>query len=583
MLPIQALLVEHIDLWTAASSNKTSKRGRISADEKNIYGVSKLRELILQLAASGRLVSQEPSDIAVEEVLRREGHKEQLKRNENHSDECVSFNADMPYALPSNWKWVYLPDLANYGVGKTPSTKVSEYWCESGDNGFNWVSIGDLTDEGVVNSTAKKISHKASVNVFKSPPIPEGTLLMSFKLTLGKVSILDMPAYHNEAIISIFPKSFVLKEYLFRVLPSRARAGNSKSAIKGDTLNSKSLAKLLIPLPPLNEQLRIISKINELMLLCDSLESKNISATSENEKLAEELLAALVRSRNDSQFFATWENIFNCFDLIFTTQSSIDRLKHALIQLGLMGRLTSRNINDLPASELLKKLSYEKNKLISEGLLKKDKAVPEISEAEKMFPIPLGWEWARLQAVIDVRDGTHDSPRDSIDSDSYPLITSKDFSGGEINFSGAKRISAADHREIAKRSFVEKSDILFSMIGGNIGNQVMVNTDQPFSIKNVALFKYYNKELTNPLYIKKYTEFLAERLQDLAIGGAQPFVSLGQLRSLAIPLPPLQEQQRIVDCLDQLFVICEKIKERLVLANQLQRKISDVLVGQALA
>jgi len=182
-----------------------------------------------------------------------------------------------------------------------------------------------------------------------------------------------------------------------------------------------------------------------------------------------------------------------------------------------------------------------------------------------------------------VRDGTHDSPRESMDANSVPLVTSKDFSGGEILFAGAKRISAADHEEISKRSFVEKFDILFSMIGGNIGNQVMVSTDQPFSIKNVALFKYYSKELTNPFFIKKYSEYLASKLQDSAVGGAQPFVSLGQLRALVIALPPKQEQQKIVEKLDELLFLCDKLEKHLEESNRLEKKIADVLVEQALA
>ena len=181
-----------------------------------------------------------------------------------------------------------------------------------------------------------------------------------------------------------------------------------------------------------------------------------------------------------------------------------------------------------------------------------------------------------------MRDGTHDSPKESVDSNSYPLITSKDFNNGEINFSGAKRISAEDHAEISKRSFVEKYDILFSMIGGNIGNQVMVYTNEQFSIKNVALFKYYDKELTYPPFIKKYAEYLADTLQDSAVGGAQPFVSLGQLRSLVMALPPKQEQRRIVEKLDELLTICEKLREKLIESNRLRQELADALVNDAL-
>ena len=151
----------------------------------------------------------------------------------------------------------------------------------------------------------------------------------------------------------------------------------------------------------------------------------------------------------------------------------------------------------------MKKIATEKKKLIKEGKIKKQEVLPEVGEDEKPFKLPKGWDWIRLNNAIDVRDGTHDTPKEASGENSYPLITSKNFENGNIKFDEAKRISAEDHFEISKRSNVERYDILFSMIGGNLGNQVMVNDDRPFSIKNVALFKYYKKEYTSPFFVKK--------------------------------------------------------------------------------
>ena len=224
-----------------------------------------------------------------------------------------------------------------------------------------------------------------------------------------------------------------------------------------------------------------------------------------------------------------------------------------------------------------------KNRLIENGVLKKDKAQPSISDAEKAFSLPIGWEWVRLQSAIDVRDGTHDSPKPAVGANTYPLVTSKDFYKGRINFEGAKRISEADYIEIAKRSCVERLDILFSMIGGNIGNQVIVDTDAKFGIKNVALFKYYDKELTFPFFVKLITENLAIGLQKVAIGGAQPFVGLGILRKLVIALPPIAEQHRIVAKVDQLMALCDQLKTRLAQARQLNEQLASALVELAVA
>jgi type I restriction enzyme, S subunit len=116
------------------------------------------------------------------------------------------------------------------------------------------------------------------------------------------------------------------------------------------------------------------------------------------------------------------------------------------------------------------------------------------------------------------------------------------------------------------------------MIGGNIGNQVMVLDEVEFSIKNVALLKYYNNELTLPYFIKKYTEHISFELQESAIGGAQPFVSLGFLRNLIIGLPPNEEQKRIVKKVDELFAICELLKERISKSEEIKNTLSNSII-----
>lgn len=149
-------------------------------------------------------------------------------------------------------------------IGKTPARGEQTYWI----NGkYNWVSISDMVDGGTIYTTKEKVSDLAVKEVFSATISKKGSLLMSFKLSIGKTSILDIDAYHNEAIITIRPvidKEYAMRNYLFKVLPLIANLGDSKDAIKGRTLNSKSLANLLIPLPPLQEQQRIIERINLL-------------------------------------------------------------------------------------------------------------------------------------------------------------------------------------------------------------------------------------------------------------------------------------------------------------------------------
>lgn len=256
----------------------------------------------------------------------------------------------------------------------------------------------------------------------------------------------------------------------------------------------------------------------------------------------------------------------------------IKKLRELILELAVRGKLVPQDPNDVPASVLLERIAAKKAQLIKDKKIKKPKALPEISEDEKPFELPQGWEWCRLQDSIDVRDGTHDSPKDANGDETYPLVTSKDFKDGSINFESARKISAEDHFEISKRSHVEVDDILFSMIGGNIGNQVIVKDIREFSIKNVALFKYYDKKITAPYYFKIYTENLASVLQESAKGGAQPFISLGALRKLVLALPPIEEQYRVVAKVDELMGLCDALEAQTESSITAHQTLVEVLL-----
>ncbi|RBP42856.1 restriction endonuclease subunit S [Garciella nitratireducens] len=232
------------------------------------------------------------------------------------------------------------------------------------------------------------------------------------------------------------------------------------------------------------------------------------------------------------------------------------RLKDKILQLAIQGKLVEQDKNDEPASELLQRIKEERDKLVREGKIRKPKKLPPIEEDEKPFEIPEGWEWVRFQEVLDVRDGTHDTPK-YMDT-GIPLITSKNLVNGEINFNDIKFISIEDHKKISERSNVENEDILFAMIG-SIGNPVIVNENLEFSIKNVALFKYYKKGLIIPKYLYYYLFFAQEEMKKQSSGGVQSFVSLTFLRNYIFPLPPLAEQKRIVEKVDELFALIDEL------------------------
>ena len=223
-------------------------------------------------------------------------------------------------------------------------------------------------------------------------------------------------------------------------------------------------------------------------------------------------------------------------------------LKNSILQRAIEGKLVPQRAEEGTARDLLAEIRAEKEKLIKEKKIKKTKPLPEISDDEKPFEIPESWEWVRLSDVIDVRDGTHNTP--PYYKTGVPLVTSKNLSNGQLDFSDVKYISEDNAMEINKRSKVEKGDILFAMIG-SIGNPVLVTEDRAFCIKNVALFKNFSTKI-NMKYIFWLLVFLQNEMKTIVSGGVQSFISLKVFRNYIIPLPPIAEQHRIVARIEEL-------------------------------
>ena len=249
----------------------------------------KLKKSILQEAIQGRLVPQITEEGTAQELLEqikleklqliKEGKLKKSalvdsviykgddnKYYEQVGNENIDITEEIPFDLPENWTWVRFGQYVRMSIGKTPPRGETKYWA----NGkYPWVSISDMSDYGLVTTTKESVSEYAKSLFGEISPV--GTLIMSFKLTVGRSSLLNTSAYHNEAIISIYPfvdKNYQARNFLFHILPIISNLGDTKDAIKGKTLNSKSLNNLLLPLPPLNEQGRIVAMIE---LLFDKL------------------------------------------------------------------------------------------------------------------------------------------------------------------------------------------------------------------------------------------------------------------------------------------------------------------------
>ncbi|MBU3811129.1 MAG: restriction endonuclease subunit S, partial [Candidatus Niameybacter stercoravium] len=350
-----------------------------------------LKNSILQWAIQGKLVEQRAEEGTAKELIEQiKAEKEQLIKDKNIKKEKPLpeiAEDEIPFDIPESWEWVKFGEVVYFTMGKTPPRGELEYWGED----YPWVSIADLIEDGHIHTTKESISKKGFEEKFKGIISPRGTLLMSFKLTVGKVSILDIDAVHNEAIISIYPYKNVnniFRDYLFKMLPYLSTFGSSKKAIMGYTLNSTSLNNLLIPIPPLEEQKRIVAKIEELMPYVEQYDKAYTNLEVFNKKFPEDM-------------------------------------QKSILQYAIQGKLVEQRAEEGTAEELYQQIQEEKARLIKEGKIKKEKLLPDITEDEILFDIPESWKWVRIGNLAWYLDAGK-SPnciKENVKNDEWGVIT----------------------------------------------------------------------------------------------------------------------------------------------------------------
>ena len=506
-----------------------------------------LKNSILQMAVQGKLVPQDPNDEPASVLLERIGkEKEQLikegkiKKEKNPSyifrgadnlpyekvgkNEPVCIADEVPFEIPESWEWVRLGNIFQHNTGKAlnASNRTGSLLPYITTSNLYWdrFELGNLREMYFSENEIEKCT------------ATKGDLLVCEGGDIGRAAIwmFDEDIRIQNHIHKLRSYTEVCTEffyYLFYLYKHAGWIGGKGIGIQG--LSANALHALLFPLPPLSEQKRIVSKIKE------------------SEPLMEK--------------YADVEKYLDKLNTEFP-----DQLRKSILQEAVQGKLVPQDPTDEPVSVLLERIRAEKQHLVKEGKIKKDKHESVIfrrdnSHYEKRgseevciddeipFEIPENWCWARMGSYLDVRDGTHDTPKYVLEG--IPLVTSKNLCNGKIDFSTAKFISREDHLAISLRSKVDAGDIMYAMIG-SIGNPVLYNGNAEFSIKNMALFK----KIANGLdmeYVYWFLYLSQDTMKKFASGGVQSFVSLGYLRNYWIPVPPIQEQHRIVTAIKQIL------------------------------
>jgi type I restriction enzyme S subunit len=393
----------------------------------------------------------------------------------------------------------------------------------------------------------------------------------ALNLSLSKACCVTDVAYY------CIPPRFIDLTFSFKLLHTLGLDLLGKGIKPG--LNRNEAYELITAIPPLAEQHRIVAKVDELMALCDQLENQHNNATEAHDKLVTHLLGTLTQSQNAEDFNTHWQRISEHFDTLFTTEASIDALKQTLLQLAVMGKLVPQDPNDEPASELLKRIQAEKAKLIAEGKIKKDKPLSVITDEEKPFDLPVGWEWVRLAAIGFSSTGrTPSTQNSSLYNGPIPFIGPGQITLACELLPTDKWISEAGRKET---TIAKTGDILMVCIGGSIGKSAIADKEMGFNQQINCISPLYIE--SKFVHISMMANSFQSKLLEFATGSATPIINKSKWEELLVPVPPLIEQHRIVIKVDELMAICGQLKFRLTEANLLQQKLADVMVEQAIS
>lgn len=583
MTLIESLITDHLDLWSSAVRPKSSA-GRGSNSKLELTGIKKLRELILELAVRGKLVPQDPSDepasvllerIAAEKArLVKEGKIKKSKPLPEITDE------EMPFELPDSWCWARLQDIADYNGRPNidPSNIKSDAWL------LDLEDIEKDTSRLIYRASYAERESKSNKSIFKCGDV----LYSKLRPYLNKVIVADIDGICTTEIVPITPTDAVGSEYLKCLLKSPAFLNYVNSlmyGVKMPRLGTEDAIKSVHPLPPLEEQHRIVAKVDELMSLCDQLEQKSEASLAAHQTLVETLLATLTESADSGELAQNWARLAQYFDSLFTTQSSIDALKQTILQLAVMGKLVPQDPNDEPASVLLERIAAEKARLIKEGKIKKEKPLPTISEEEKPFALPDGWEWCRLADIVVISGGKRVTNGYKLLTESTPYIYIRvsDMRDGSIDDSDLRYIDEVMRKKISKY-VISKDDIYMTIVGATIGKCGLV----PDKFDNMNLTENAARLVPSKLLSKSFlhkcleSEFCQRQFVDNTKQVGVQKMALNKLASTIIPLPPQKEALSIENMITRLNSICDQLSARLQASQTTQLHLAEALVEGAL-
>lgn len=542
-------------------------------------GVARLRELILTLAVQGKLVPQDPADEPASVLLKKiRAEKDRLitegkiKRDKPSAEVA---DEEKPIELPQGWEWVRLGDVQIFTNGYAfKSVQFS-------DAGVGVVRIGnvhqgEITEAGMVylpDTLAAEIDDQFFINPGDLVITMTGDVKLGFNRT-SKQFLL------NQRVGKIRPL-LVSADYLVFCLT--LVADQKIADASGSVIPNVSTGEINVTpfaLPPLAEQFRIATRVEELMRLCDGLEAKGQLEARQHAQLVSTLLGRLTGSGTPEEFADNWGRVAQHFDLLLDRHEAIDALEQTLLKLAVRGLLVPQDVNDEPASTLLARIRTEKDRLIAEGKIKREKLWPPITDDEKPFELPVGWEWVRLGDVVQANTGFAFKSEQYTSGGTLVFRVTNIKPDGSADLYDVKYIDTASALATYKDFFLSEGDVLLVMVGGSLGKIGVVTRDCLPAVLNQNMWKMVNSNAVHRRYLVEVLRYVnAHQLR--VTSSTHGHLAQGEYLRQVVALPPYPEQSRIVSRIESVRRLCAILRQQLADSQATQTDLAEALIAHS--
>lgn len=551
--------------------------------------VKKLRETILDLAVRGKLLEQDPNDEPASVLLERiKKEKERLikekKIKKEYCDDSISQN-EIPYCIPNGWEWARLIDLGTYKKGPFGSAITKSMFIPKAKD-----TIKVYEQKNAIQKNIELGNYYISEEYFKQKlsgfEVFPGDILVSCAGTIGETYIVPENAERgiiNQALMKMQIFNGINIDYFLiyfdYILKKSAIEKSNGSAMK----NIPPFAifkKMLVAMPPLEEQKRIVEKVNSLMVFCDRLEKALDKKVHYGELAAKSVFNAVGNVSTAEELEETLRFILLNFKDLSLGDNAVKELKNCILQLAVQGKLVPQDPNDEPAEVLLEKIKEEKEILIKEKKIKKEKPLAEISD--NPYIIPSRWSLVRLGTLAKgIEYGT--STKADLDRSKVPVLRMNNIIDGKIDYKNLKYVDS-DIKDLP-RLYLNNKDLLFNRTNSYelVGKTaVFKGLDNSMTFASYLIRIELFNEMVNADYINIVMNSNLYRISqiepEITQQNGQANFNGTKLKSTIIPLPPIEEQKRIVEKVNSLMILCDELEKKI----QKQKDYSNRLMESIL-